>query len=72
MNKSARLIFSVAPRVPTTRFLIKLHWLPIKARIKFKICLITVYYRVKGENLRLVFFVKIHGSPFTREILLDS
>ena len=41
MNKSARLIFSVAPRVPTTRFLIKLHWLPIKARIEFKICLIV-------------------------------
>ena len=32
----------------------------------------TVYYRVKGENLRLVFVVKIHGLPFTREILLDS
>ena len=32
----------------------------------------TVYYRVKGENLRLVFVVKIHGSPLTREILLDS
>ena len=41
MNKSARLIFSVAPRVPTTRFLIKLHWLPIKACIEFKICLIV-------------------------------
>ena len=41
MNKSARLIFSVAPRVPTTRVLIKLHWLPIKARIEFKICLIV-------------------------------
>ena len=41
MNKSARLIFSVAPRVPTTRFLIKLHWLPIKARIEFTICLIV-------------------------------
>ena len=41
MNKSARLIFSVALRVPTNRFLIKLHWLPIKARIEFKICLIV-------------------------------
>ena len=41
MNKSARLIFSVAPRVPTTRFSIKLHWLPIKARIELKICLIV-------------------------------
>ena len=33
---------------------------------------VTIYYRVKGENLRLVFVVEIHGSPFTREILLDS
>ena len=41
MNKSARLIFSVAPRVPTTWFLIKFHWLPIKAHIEFKICLIV-------------------------------
>ena len=41
MNKSARLIFSVAPRVHITQFLIKLHWLPIKARIEFKICLIV-------------------------------
>ena len=43
MNKSARLIFSVAPRVPTTRFLVKLHWLPIKARIEFKICFLIVF-----------------------------
>ena len=42
MNKSARLVFSAAPRVPTTRFLIKLHWFPIKVRIEFKICL-TVF-----------------------------
>lgn len=41
MNRSARLIFSLAPGVPTTRFLIKLHWLPIKARIEFKICLLV-------------------------------
>ena len=32
---------------------------------------ITVYTRVKGKNFRLVFVVKIHGSPFTREILLE-
>ena len=41
MDKSAKLILSVAPRVPTTRFFIKLHWLPIKARIECKICLIV-------------------------------
>ena len=52
MNKSARLIFYVAPRVPTTRFLIKLHWLPIKAHIEFKICL--------GLFLRLSGFVSLN------------
>ena len=39
MNRSARLIYSLPPRVPTTRYLIELHWLPVKARIEFKICL---------------------------------
>ena len=42
INKCARLIFSLPPRVPTTRYLIELHWLPIKARVEFKICL-TAY-----------------------------
>ena len=41
MNRSARLIYSLPPRVPTTRYLIELHWLPIKARIEFKICLVA-------------------------------
>ena len=41
LNRAARLIFSLPPRVPTTPFLIELHWLPIKARIEFKICLIV-------------------------------
>ena len=41
LNRAARLIFSLLPRVPTTSSLIDLHWLPLKARIEFKICLIT-------------------------------
>ena len=41
LNKTARLIFNLPPRVPTTSSLIELHWLPFKARIEFKICLIT-------------------------------
>ena len=41
LNKAARLVFSLPPRVPTTPFLIELHWLPIRARVEFKICLIT-------------------------------
>ena len=41
LNKAARLIFNLPPRVPTASSLIELHWLPLKARIEFKICLIT-------------------------------
>ena len=41
LNRAARLIYSLPPQVPTTPFLMKLHWLPVKARVEFKICLIT-------------------------------
>ena len=41
LNRAARLIFNLPPRVPTTSSLIELHWLPLKARIEFKICLFT-------------------------------
>ena len=41
LNRAARLIFNLPPRVPTTSSLIELHWLPPKAKTEFKICLIT-------------------------------
>ena len=41
LNRAARLIYSLPPQVPTTPFMMKLHWLPVKARVEFKICLIT-------------------------------
>jgi hypothetical protein len=44
LNRAARLIFGLPPRHSTTPSLIELHWLPIKARIEFKICLMT--YRI--------------------------
>ena len=49
MNRAARLIYSLPPGTPTTRFLIELHWLPIKARIEFKICLMTFKVIKFGE-----------------------
>ena len=33
LNRAARLIYSLPPQVPTTPFLMKLHWLPVKARV---------------------------------------
>ena len=41
LNRAARLIFNLPRRVPTTSSLIELHWLPLEARIEFKICIIT-------------------------------
>ena len=41
LNRCARLVFSLPPRVPTTPYMIELHWLPVKARIEFKICLLV-------------------------------
>ena len=41
LNRTARLIYSAPPRTPTTALLIDLHWLPIKARIEYKLCLLT-------------------------------
>ena len=41
LNRAARLIYSAPPRTPTTALLIDLHWLPISARIEYKLCLLT-------------------------------
>ena len=41
MNRSARLIRWISARDRITPVLIDLHWLPIKARIVYKICVLT-------------------------------
>ena len=41
MNRAAHLITQLPPRVSITPTLIDLHWLPVRARIEYKICLIT-------------------------------
>ena len=59
LNRAARLIFNLPPRVPTTSSLIELHWLPLKVRIGFKICLITlkaVKFKQPSYIRELLFF----------------
>ena len=41
INRAARLVKGTSPRERITPVLIELHWLPIKARIIFKICVLT-------------------------------
>ena len=58
-NRAAILIVGISPRKRITPVLIDLHWLPVKALIVFKICLLTsialstgtpVYLRDKLEK----------------------
>ena len=49
MNRAARLIKGLSPRERITPILIDLHWLPIKARIIYKICVMT-YQAIKFEK----------------------
>ena len=41
LNSAARLVTSVGMREHITAMLQTLHWLPVKARIEFKICLLV-------------------------------
>ena len=54
LNRAARLICSLPPRTPTTPSLINLHWLPVRARIEFKLCLMTFKVLKFHEPLYLV------------------
>ncbi len=49
MNKAARLIMNLPANERITPVLIELHWLPVKARIIYKICVMT-YVAMKTGN----------------------
>ena len=54
LNKSMRFIFNLSYRSPTSKYLKKIHILPIKFRIKFKICLMgyKIFYNLSPEYLQ--------------------
>ena len=68
LNRSARLIFNLPPRHPTTSYLIELHWLSIKARIEFKVCL-QVYKALKYSQPKYLRDLLILRSPSTDMVL---
>ena len=53
MNRAARLIKGLSPRERITPSLIDLHWLPIKARIIYKLCVMT-YQALTSERPRYI------------------
>ena len=48
LNSAARLVLGLRPRDHVTAALIDLHWLPVAARIEFKLCTL-VYQSVTGN-----------------------
>ena len=51
LNRAARLIRGLSPRERITPTLIELHWLPVKARIIFKMCVLTYQALGSGKPL---------------------
>ena len=47
LNATARVVCGLRPRDHVTDALIELHWLPVAARIEFKLCLL-VYQTLNG------------------------
>lgn len=66
-NSAARLICSVHPRDRITPSLISLHWLPIKARIEYKICLIVFKVLKFGQPGYLLQLL----TPYSNSSTLD-
>lgn len=63
LNRAARLIFNLAPFTSTSSYLYDLHWLPIKARIEFKLCLF-VYKALKFNQ---PIYIKELLTPYTSQ-----
>jgi len=49
INAATRLVYGLRPRDHVTDATIELHWLPIRARIHFKLCLL-VHRALNGQS----------------------
>ena len=63
LKRSARLITGITRRERITPILIDLHWLPVKARIEFKICVLTFNAISTGKPK---YFKKMLENPNVR------
>jgi hypothetical protein len=48
LNSAARLVLNLRPGEPTTAALRQLHWLPVRQRIEYKLCLL-VHLSINGQ-----------------------
>ena len=68
LNRAARLIFKLPPFTSTSPYLYELHWLPVKARIEFKICLL-VFKALKFNQPAYLNELFIYYTPRSNAIL---
>ena len=62
MNRAVRLIFNLPPFSSTSSFLYTIHWLPVLARIEYKICLL-VYKTLKYNSPAYLHELLTHYVP---------
>ena len=72
LNEAARMIFKLGPRESATPLQITLHWLPIKARIEFKICLITYKVLKFKEPSYLYNLLSFYSNESSMELRLSN
>ena len=72
INRAARVVFSLPSRTPTTPYLIELHWLPVTARIAFKLCLLAYKALKFGEPNYLVELLTLQDRDFDMSLRSDS
>jgi len=71
LNRAARLVFKLAPFTSTSPYLYELHWLPVKARIEFKICLL-VYKALKFDEPTYLKDLLHHYIPQSNSVLRSA
>lgn len=68
LNRAARLIFNLPPFESISSYLYELHWLPVKARIEFKLCLL-VYKALKFKQPSYIYGLLNHYSSHSNVTL---
>ena len=71
LNSAARLVLGLRPRDHVTAALIDLHWLPVAARIEFKLCTL-VYQSVTGNAPTYIDDMLQPVSGLDRQTILRS
>ena len=65
-NVAARLVFNQPKKTHVTPLLIELHWLPVAARIKFKLLMLAYRVLAGSAPTYLNALVRANGTPRTR------